>query len=351
MTPDGFARAGAVLDEAVVHRAFPGAAAEAGTADGTLWEYTTGRLTYEPASPAVDAGTLYDLASLTKVIATTSLAMRLSHQGALPLEAVVSTWMPEWREGPFSGVRVRDLLEHASGLAAWLPLFQSNKGREEYRRAIALLAPAYVPRAKSIYSDLGFIVLGHVLEAIAGKPLDALFGEFRSAASLPDTLDYGPASGTVAPTEFDPWRGRLCAGEVHDENAFALGGVAAHAGLFGTAATVGAFARIVLRAFREDTALGTPALMRMFARESEVPGSSRALGWDTMLPTSSCGTRMSASAIGHTGFTGTSLWIDWERDLYIVLLTNRVHPSRENNRLRAIRPAFHDAVLEAFGPV
>ena len=335
----------AVLDAAVEDHAFPGAVAETGTAAGPAWTHATGRLTYEIESPAATPATLYDLASLTKVIATTSIAMRLVHDGRLSLESSAHEWMSEWREGPFASVRARDLLEHASGLAAWLPLFQSHKGRDEYRRAIAGLAPAYPPRTASIYSDLGFIVLGHVIESAAGAALGDLFDAFRSAAGLSGSLAYGPAADhDVAPTEFDPWRGRLCAGEVHDENAYALGGVAPHAGLFGNVSDVGAFARVVLRAFREDSALGTPALMSHVAARSEVAGSSRAVGWDTMLPTSSCGTRMSGSAIGHTGFTGTSLWIDPARDRYFVLLTNRVHPTRDNNKIRAVRAAFHDAI-------
>ena len=134
---------------------------------------------------------------------------------------------------------------------------------------------------------------------------------------------------------------------MHDENAWALGGAAGHAGLFGTAGAVGAFARAVLHTIHGTAVLATPDTMRTFMTRTTVPGSSRALGWDTMLPTSSCGTRMSATAIGHTGFTGTSLWIDWERDLYVVLLTNRVHPTRENDGLRHVRPRFHDAVAAA----
>lgn len=146
----------------------------------------------------------------------------------------------------------------------------------------------------------------------------------------------------------DPWRGRLLVGEVHDENTWALGGVAGHAGLFGTVAAVGAFARAVLATLDGQPVLARTDTMRRFIQPSGVPGSSRALGWDTMLPTSSCGTRLSPTAIGHTGFTGTSLWIDWERDLYVVLLTNRVHPTRENDAMRRVRPQVHDAVVEAF---
>jgi CubicO group peptidase (beta-lactamase class C family) len=150
----------------------------------------------------------------------------------------------------------------------------------------------------------------------------------------------------TAPTEADEWRGRVLQAEVHDENAAALGGVAGHAGVFGTAGAVGAFARLVLATLTRSTVLGTPEELRQFVTRSSVPGSSRALGWDTMLPTSSCGTRMSARAIGHTGFTGTSLWIDPEQDAYVVWLTNRVHPTRANDALVALRPKLHDAVMD-----
>ena len=354
------------LEDAVIERVFPGAAAEAGTSAGYAWSCVSGHLTYEPGSPRVHDGTIYDLASLTKIIATTSIAMRLVGRGDLSLEARVSEWMPEWREGVYADVRVRDLLEHSAGLPGFLPLYKTNKGRDEFRRAIAALAPEYPPRQGTIYSDLGFIVLGQVIESVSSDPLDALYQAFHGEAGLPASLGYPPpaqaagvvqaageaqafrpASPDIAPTEFDAWRGRLLVGEVHDENAFALGGAAPHAGLFGTAGDVGAFGRLVLRTFREETALGTPELMRTFARRSTVPGSSRALGWDTMMPTSSCGTKMTPQAIGHTGFTGTSLWLDPARDLYFVLLSNRVHPARDQNRVRIqnARRAFHDALL------
>ncbi len=153
----------------------------------------------------------------------------------------------------------------------------------------------------------------------------------------------------VAPTEQDPWRGRLLVGEVHDENAWALGGVAGHAGLFATARAVGQFSQAMLRQFRGDTPLAQASTFRRFTTRSTVPHSTRALGWDTMKSSSSCGGRMSAAAIGHTGFTGTSLWIDPAVDLYAVLLTNRVCPSRDNQAILNVRPRFHDAVMEAMG--
>jgi CubicO group peptidase (beta-lactamase class C family) len=189
------------------------------------------------------------------------------------------------------------------------------------------------------------MVLGFALEAVGQANLDAQFS--RLAGPLALDIRYRPARApNIAPTEFDAWRRHILCGEVHDENAGALDGIAGHAGLFGSATAVGAFARLVLRTFRERTALGTPEMMRTFATPAQAPVSSRALAWDTMRPTSSCGTRLSATAIGHTGFTGTSLWIDWERDRYIVLLSNRVHPTRANERFVSLRPAIHDAVAE-----
>ncbi len=221
------------------------------------------------------------------------------------------------------------------------------RGREAFVRAIAELPLERAPGTASVYSDPGFMLLGFLLESLSGESLDRQFAPL--AAEFDEPLLFRPSAELIpriAPTEQDPWRGRLLQGEVHDENAAALDGVAAHAGLFGTAGSVATFARLVLRTFHENTLLGTPALMRTFATRTGVPGSSRALAWDTMLPTSSCGTKLSPTAIGHTGFTGTSLWIDYERDLYVVFLTNRVHPTRANEQLAALRPALHDAIVE-----
>jgi len=198
----------------------------------------------------------------------------------------------------------------------------------------------YPPRTQSIYSDPGFMLLGFALEHAAHAPLDRQFDGWRAREVGADVeIGFNPAPTwrpRIAPTE-NTALGEERRGEVHDENTRALGGVAAHAGLFGTAAAVGAIARWWMR---------SPSLA-LFATKSSVPGSSRALGWDTMLPTSSCGTRMSSSAIGHTGFTGTSLWIDSANDLYVVILTNRVHPSRDGEGMQDVRRAVHDAILTA----
>lgn len=347
--PTPFERAASVIEAGLANRVFSAASVETGGPDGPHWEQAFGRTRHDDEGRDVRHDTLFDLASLTKVISTTSLAMRLTRDGRLDLHAPVSQWMPEWAQGPFATVVVRNLLDHSSGLPAWLPLYKEHSGRAAFREAIARVPPDYAVGTKSVYSDLGFLTLGHVIESLSRQRIDALFEAMKSETGLPATLRYGATTGhDVAATEHDPWRGRLLQGDVHDENAAALGGVAAHAGLFGTAQDVGAFARIVLRTFNEVTALGNPAVMKLFATRTEVPDSSRALGWDTMMPTSSCGTCMSAAAIGHTGFTGTSLWIDPERERYFVLLTNRVHPTREDNsRIRDVRRAFHDALLSA----
>jgi CubicO group peptidase (beta-lactamase class C family) len=246
-------------------------------------------------------------------------------------------------------VTLRDLLAHTSGLpGGWVKLFLEHRGREAFERAICAMPLEYPPRSRSVYSDLDFMLLGFILDADA--PLATRLATMLGQMGIVQELQFTPPplwQRRIAPAGHDPWRGRLLVGEVQDENAHALDGVAGHAGLFGTAAAVGDYARHLLQVLDgRRGAFGRDTLLAFITRDARVPGSSRGLGWDTMLPTSSCGTRMSARAFGHTGFTGTSLWIDPERGVYVVLLTNRVHPSRENEAIRTIRPAFHDAVME-----
>jgi CubicO group peptidase (beta-lactamase class C family) len=256
----------------------------------------------------------------------------------------------EWRGDDRAHVTVRDLLEHASGLAARL-VDPPPGGRREFEHEICSMPLEYAPRTQSIYSDLGFILLGFLAADRGRATLDAQFARIIDSTDLAFALsadDQRRAAPTMALPE-DIRRGRVLRGEVHDNYAAALGGVAGHAGLFGTAAAVGAFGRAVLRAARGDdsgVAPLTPAMVRLFTTPSTVPGSSRALGWDTMRPTSSCGTRMSASAFGHVGFTGTSLWIDPDRDRYFVLLTNRAYSGASLDAMRDVRRAFHDALAE-----
>jgi len=260
--------------------------------------------------------------------------------GRLALDDLVAQWLPDWRGSDRGEVTVRQLLTHSSGLTAYLPLYRDCTGRFEFEKAICTLPLEYAPGTQSIYSDLGFMLLGFILDDL-GSPLDEIF-RLKAEATYPIFNPPREWRERTAPTELDLWRGRLLQGEVHDENTWALGGLAGHAGLFGTARGVGGFAQRVL-----DGSLARPHTFARFVQKSSVPGSSRALAWDTMLPTSSCGTLMSPRAIGHTGFTGTSLWIDPAQDLYVVLLTNRVHPTRENNAIQPVRRAVHDAVVRS----
>lgn len=339
-----------LLEQAHHARAFPAATIEVGRAAGVLWQHATGRLTYAADAAPTQLGTIFDLASLTKVIATAPLLMQLVARRRLLLSTPVHILVPAWRTRDRHDVTVVDLLEHCAGLTAWWDLYKRNRTDVEFAHEIGELPLEYRPRTRSIYTDLGFLLLGFVIAERGAEPLDVQFD-----ALLGDTgLLYCPPAtrrAEIAPTEEDTtWRGRLLVGDVHDENAAALGGVAGHAGLFGSAAAVGAYARLVLETRVRPTRLGTPWLLRRFLQKSQVPGSSRALAWDTMLPTSSCGTRLSRAAFGHTGFTGTSLWIDPVRDLYVVLLTNRVHPTRPADRddaLGRLRPQVHDAVVTA----
>ena len=326
-----FAAAGALLERAIRERVTPGAVVEVGRRADVLWRGHFGALTYAEDAALVTDATIYDLASLTKVIATASIAMRFVDHGIISLDT------PPWRS----------LLDHSSGLPAHVPLYKQFSGRAEFLNAIRRTKLEHDRGEVAVYSDLGFMLLGFMLEFAADATLDEIFAP---VASRLGEIGFNPAPemrARIAPTEIDGWRGRLLQGEVHDENAFALGGVAGHAGLFGTAEAVGTFAREVLNAFAGDTWLAKQSTLLEFARRSTVPGSSRALGWDTMLPTSSCGTLMSPRAIGHTGFTGTSLWIDPENDVYVTLLTNRVHPTREGTGIQDLRRSVADAVMSA----
>lgn len=342
-----FDAARALLAAAVAERASPAAAIEVGRRSGALWTEAFGRLTYDGGAPACTPETVFDLASLTKVISTASIAMQAVTNGRLDLEMRVREVCSPWRKADREGVTIRHLLDHSSGLPAHVPFWKQLPEAGGVEQAIAELALSYTPGSTSVYSDAGFILLGLLLERVLGRTLRDLFEPIGDA--IGPTLHFAPSASLgarVAPTEFDPWRGRLLQAEVHDENAALLGGAAGHAGLFGTVQEVGRFARLVLSTFEDATLIGNPDSMRTFARRSAVPGSSRALAWDTMLPASSCGTRFSARAIGHTGFTGTSLWVDPKMDVYVALLSNRVHPTRTNNRFQALRPAVHDAVIQ-----
>ncbi len=346
-----FDPAAQVIEDGIAARVFPAATVEVGSSDGALWQQPFGRLTFDATAAETTLETPFDLASLTKVLATTTVVMQLMAERRLALEEPVSRFFAEWRGADREGVTVRDLLEHASGLPARL-VDAPPLGRREFEHEICGIALEYPPRTRSIYSDLGFILLGFLVEDRGGASLAEQFDAVRVRLKADTTYELSPERrGLAAPTlplDEDPRRGRTLVGEVHDNYAAALNGIAGHAGLFGTAAGVGAFGRTMLRAARGDSNLPppfTPDLVALCTAKTSVPGSSRALGWDTMLPTSSCGTRMSPAAFGHVGYTGTSLWVDPARDRYYVLLTNRAGGGGSLDAMRTVRRAFHDALV------
>jgi len=341
-----------VIEDARHARTFPAASFDVGSSDSPIWAGAIGTLTFDAGAQPASVETPFDLASLTKAIATTSVVMALVQAGALRLDEPVSASFVDWRGADRDGVTVRDLLEHASGLPARL-VDAPPATRREFEHEISTIPLEYPPRSASLYSDLGFILLGLLASDRGGAALAEQFDRITVRQPDRDILTFNlPAdrrahTARTRPMDQDPRRGRLLAGEVHDNYAAALGGAAGHAGLFGTAPAVGAFARAILRAARGAPGAPTPftpALVKEFTARTTVPGSSRALGWDTMLPTSSCGTRMSREAFGHVGFTGTSLWIDPARDRYFVLLTNRVCGGGTLEEMRTVRRAFHDAL-------
>lgn len=332
--------------------AFPGGVLAVGHRGDLVHLYPFGRLTYDADAPPVTTGTLYDLASLTKVVATTTMAMILVDEGRLDLDQPVQELLPGFKGPGKEAVTVRHLLTHSSGLQGIAPLYKEVQGRAAYRERILALDLTYPPGSRSVYSDPGILLLGEILEQAAGQPLESFVRERVFAPLGMRDTRFRPPPGLrsrIAPTEIDPWRGRLVHGEVHDENAFALGGVAPHAGLFGTAGDLARFARMLLNGGTlQGRRIVSSETVELFTRKAGIPGSDRALGWDTKAAEgSSAGSLLSARSFGHTGFTGTSIWIDPERRLFIILLTNRVHPTRENNLIREVRPVVADAVVRA----
>ncbi len=353
-----FAAAFTVLEKAIAAQAFPGASFGVLAGNAVVALSGLGQFTYDPGATPVTASTVYDLASLTKVIATTSMAMLLWQRGQLDLEQPLATSLPRFVEGDTdksrARVTLRMLLAHASGLPGYARLFAQAAGRHELLQACLHLPLTADPGSRQEYSDPGFILLGEALATIAGEPLESFCTrEVFAPLGMTSTCFRPPASwrASIPPTENDAdFRHRVVQGEVQDENCFILGGAAGHAGLFSNALDPLRYAQCILA--EREPRLFTPAAIKAFTRRAGLPpGSSRALGWDTPSPPSSSGERFSAHSAGHLGYAGTSLWIDFERKIAIVLLTNRTWPRRESQAIRAVRPAFHDCVMEALGAV
>jgi CubicO group peptidase (beta-lactamase class C family) len=302
----------------------------------------------------VERSTLFDLASLTKVVATTAMLMLLYERGLLDLEAPVAAIVPEFvsEAGVDSrrrGVTLRMLLAHSSGLPAYEKLFLRNHTREALRHAAFATPLTADPGSRAAYSDIGFILLGAALERIADESLDRFCQrEIFAPLAMTSTIFNPPLAlrAHIAPTQKDEsFRHRVIQGEVQDENASVLGGIAPHAGLFSTAGDIAKFAHAMLSA---ACPILRPETVALFTRRESAPaGTSRALGWDTPSGIPQSGKYFSSQSFGHLGYTGTSLWIDPARELSITLLTNRTWPDCSNWAIKQVRPRFHDAVVEA----
>jgi len=325
-----------------VDSAFPSAVIAVGESGKVVLLAAVGHYGIDDAR-AVTPETVYDLASLTKVIGLTTACMMLVTEGKLDLDAPVQRYVPAFRGEGKERVTIRHLLTHSSGLPAWRPLYTEATTRAG-ALALADTTPlAAEPGRAMVYSDLGAIALTQAVETITGERLDQLLDRrlFRPLG-MTGTRYLPPLEwrDRIAPTERSQ-DGTIILGTVHDENAWRLGGVSGHAGLFSTAGDLARFAQWLL---------GQRAYLEWTKRQNVPPGSSRALGWDTPSENSSAGTKLGPRAFGHTGFTGTSIWFDPDKDLFIILLTNRVNPTRENNRIGRVRPRVADLVVDALTP-
>ena len=367
----------AALQSAVDEGVFPGAQLAVRLHGELQCVVVAGQLSSEPPGFPVHTTTIYDLASLTKPLATVTSVLLLIQRAKVVLEDPVQEILGELEGTPIGQATVRDLLTHRSGLPGWRPFYErlgvggvvpepsgvNQSVQQQVLKMIRDEPTIYVRGEKSVYSDLGFMLLGFLVERLSGMALDLWCEEAIAQPLRADPIVFCPTVSRtqlgvvrpivdvsrIAPTEQDEWRNRLVCGEVHDENAAAMGGVAGHAGLFGTAESVLAISGAWLRGYHGRESILEGELVRQFTTRHEfVTRSSWALGWDTPSAPSSSGSRFSERSFGHLGYTGTSLWIDPSCELEVVLLSNRVHPSRRNEKIKVFRPYIHDLVYREF---
>jgi CubicO group peptidase (beta-lactamase class C family) len=347
-----FAQAFALLRNAIEEHAFPGCALAVTHAGNLVAWKALGHFTYETDSPLVLPETVFDLASVSKVVATTAMAMILYERGRLALDAKVVDFLPRFasQDDPRrQQITLRMLLAHSSGLPSWYKLFEQARTREELVALAERTPLSAAPLQHEEYSDIGFILLGEILAQLAGEPIDTFCTREVFAPLAMEAACYNPAPNMralIPPTMEDrDFRRRVIQGEVNDENASVMGGVAGHAGVFANALDVARFADAMLSG---AAPICSPATLATFVRREPLPvGTSRALGWDTPSQPSQSGRYFSPKSFGHLGHTGTSLWCDPERQLSVTLLTNRTWPDRSTQQIKCVRPRVQDAVVEA----
>ncbi len=349
-----------VIEKAIANRAFPGATLAVGFR-GKLSVHAFGKLSYDAKSPATRVDTMYDIASLTKVVVTTTLVEKLvegDFLSPLNLDAPIERYLPEWSRGSQPEwrhkVTARNLMTHTSGLPPFKEYWRTSRSRQETLAKIFAEPLEFEPGTKVVYSDLGIILMAEIIQRLTGKPLDELANENIFEPLGMKHSEYNPPKALwpeIAPTEFDgQLRHRLVQGEVHDENAYAIGGVSGHAGVFSTSPDLAVFCQMLLNGgvYAHQRILKR-ATIAEFTAPQALAKNARTLGWVVPTEGSSSGHYFSSHSYGHTGFTGTTIWIDPDRQLFVVLLTNRVNPTRENHKIAEVRPAVHDAVMKALG--
>lgn len=339
-----------LINRSIADSAFPGAVLLVWKQGKIIFEKPFGHLTYDDSSAKVETNTIYDLASLTKVIATTNAAMICIDRNLFSINDKVTEYIPSFSANGKEDITIRNLLMHNSGLPAFKKFYTIYNSPQKVLNDIYTSELVYKTGSKTIYSDLGMITLGKIIEKVTGKKLDVFCNEVIFKPLEMDDTYFNPPPALryrIAPTELDRyWRNRLLIGEVHDETASLLNGVAGHAGLFSTAGDISKALQMLLQkgVYQEKRIIDSSTVKLFISRKS----NGRGLGWDMKSPTgSSAGNLFSGKSYGHTGFTGTSVWTDPERDLFVVFLTNRVYPTRENNKIIKIRPELHNLIIKA----
>lgn len=367
-----FSEVDKIIEDGIRSQAYPSAVLVVGNSKGVLYQNAYGRLTYGDESQITTLRTIYDLASVTKVIATTAAIMKLYDEGKVDLNAPVYQYIPEFNNNGKQDITVYNLLVHNSGLTAWTPFYQDPNmdSPQKVKDAIYNCSKEYQTGSRTLYSDYNAFLLGEIVQRVSGVALDKFCKEnIFSRLKMTDTDFLQPMSEDyrIAPTENDTyWRNQLLVGYVHDELAAILEGVSGNAGLFSTGPDLFKFMQMMLNNGRytderrmspqalQDT-LFTPATVELFTSKATGLGyaNTRALGWETKPEATKypppCGTRFSNNCFGHTGYTGTSVWCDREKDLIVIFLTNRVYPTRGSEEVRSIRPKVHDEICRILG--
>lgn len=364
LSAQNFSRVENLINSGISKGFFPGAQLIVGDKNGIIYSGNFGNTDFESGHKVTDF-TIYDLASLTKVIAATAAIMKLYDEKKLDLENVVSYYIPEFGKNDKKYVRIKHLLLHSSGLKAWIPFYQTCKNKQDVINTISEEYLAFEPGSGTIYSDLNAILLSEIVERVTGKTFDVYCKEniFEPLGMNNTTFNpNGISKSSIAPTEFDSnWRMRLIHGEVHDEAASVMNGVSGNAGLFSNASDITLFMEMLLNNGEYTDSRSAALQKRNFVSRETIEKflgkdpfatsySSRIHGWDTKPePTRwrrPCGELISDNCFGHTGFTGTSVWADRDREIFIVFLTNRVYPTRRNTGILELRPELHNMIIE-----